>query len=94
MLLMMATMCMALALNAQKQSKVYVTRDISPEALVRIYKALGRPAKGRVAMKMSTGEGSNPNYLKPELIKDLVMLVDGTVVECNTAYSSGPVDRL
>ena len=68
---------------------VYMTRDISPEALVKIYKALGVEASGRVAVKVSTGEGSNPNYLKPELIKDLVMLVDGTIVECNTAYSSG-----
>ena len=50
------------------QSKVYLTREISPESLVRIYKALGVPAKGRVAVKMSTGEGSNPNYLKPELV--------------------------
>ena len=69
---------------------VYLTKEISPEALVRIYKALGVEAKGRVAVKVSTGEGSNPNYLKPELIKDLVLLVDGTIVECNTAYGSGP----
>jgi len=52
-------------------STVYLTRDISPESLVKIYKALGVEAKGRVAVKMSTGEGSNPNYLKPELIKNL-----------------------
>ena len=71
---------------------VYLTKDISPEGLVNIYKALGVEAKGRVAVKISTGEGSNPNYLKPELIKNLVMLVDGTIVECNTAYSSGPND--
>ncbi|MBR4505223.1 MAG: DUF362 domain-containing protein, partial [Bacteroidales bacterium] len=68
---------------------VYMTRDISPDALVNIYKALGVEATGRVAVKISTGEGSNPNYLKPELIKDLVQLVDGTIVECNTAYGSG-----
>ena len=75
------------------QSKVYLTREITPESLVRIYKALGVPAKGRVAVKMSTGEGSNPNYLKPELVKDLVIEVDGTVVECNTAYGNGPADK-
>ena len=69
---------------------VYLTKDISPEGLVAIYKALGVEATGHVAVKISTGEGSNPNYLKPELIKDLVMLVDGTIVECNTAYGSGP----
>ena len=69
---------------------VYLTREISPESLVRIYKALGVEAKGHVAVKMSTGEGSNPNYLKPELIKNLIFEVNGTIVECNTAYSSGP----
>ena len=72
------------------EAVVYLTKDISPEGLLNIYKALGVEAKGRVAIKMSTGEGSNPNYLKPELIKLLVEAVDGTIVECNTAYSSGP----
>lgn len=79
--------------TAFAQSKVYLTREISPEALVKIYKALGVPAKGRVAVKISTGEGSNPNYLKPELIKDLVYEVDGTIVENNTAYGSDPGDE-
>jgi len=78
------------AAKADNEAVVYLTKDISPEGLVNIYKALGVEAKGRVAVKVSTGEGSNPNYLKPELIKDLVLLVDGTIVECNTAYSSGP----
>ena len=77
------------AVMAQQASKVYLTREISPESLVKIYKALGVEAKGRVAVKMSTGEGSNPNYLKPELVKNLILEVDGTIVECNTAYSSG-----
>ena len=75
-----------------EKAKVYLTREISPESLVKIYKALGVEAKGRVAVKMSTGEGSNPNYLKPELIKNLIFEVEGTIVECNTAYSSGPDD--
>ncbi len=75
-----------------ENAKVYLTREISPESLVKIYKALGVEAKGRVAVKMSTGEGSNPNYLKPELIKNLIFEVEGTIVECNTAYSSGPDD--
>ncbi len=51
--------------NMENTAKVYLTRNISPEALVNIYKALGVEAKGRVAVKISTGEGSNPNYLKP-----------------------------
>lgn len=70
------------------QSKVYMTREISPEALVKVYKALGRPADGhRVAVKISTGEAGNPNYLKPTLISALVDTVHGTIVECNTAYN-------
>ena len=69
------------------QSKVYMTREITPQALVKIYKALGRPSDGhRVAVKISTGEAGNPNYLKPVLIRDLVDSVHGTIVECNTAY--------
>ena len=76
----------------KKGSTVYLTREITPESLVRIYEALGVPVQGRVAVKMSTGEGSNPNYLKPELIGKLIDKVGGTIVECNTAYSSGPDD--
>lgn len=72
---------------APAQSTVYMTREISPEALVEVYKALGRPADGhRVAVKISTGEAGNPNYLRPDLIRNLVDSVHGTIVECNTAY--------
>ena len=67
-------------------SVVYFTKEITPEALVRIYKALGVDATGRVAVKISTGESSKSNHLRPELIKDLVHSVGGTLVECNTAY--------
>ena len=68
-------------------SVVYFTKDITAESLVRIYKALGVKAEGkRVAVKISTGESSRTNYLRPELIKDLVQGVKGTLVECNTAY--------
>jgi uncharacterized Fe-S center protein len=79
--------------KARKEGKaiVYQTREISPESLVRIYKALGVKAEGRVAVKISTGEGDNPNYLKPTLIRDLVDTVNGTIVECRTAY---PGDRM
>ena len=78
---------------AQEGATVYLTRDISPEALVKIYEALGVKAEGRVAVKISTGEGSNPNYLKPELIRLLVDTVHGTIVECNTAYGNAPEDK-
>ena len=75
-----------LSTAAFSQSKVYFTKDITPESLVKIYKALGREAKGRVAVKISTGEGGNKHYLKPTLIRNLVDEVNGTIVECCTAY--------
>lgn len=65
---------------------VYMMREISPEALVKIYNALGREAKGKVAVKISTGEPGGHNFLNPNLIADLVKLTNGTIVECNTAY--------
>ena len=84
----LAAVALAAAFSAQAQSKVFMTREISPEALVKIYKALGRPADGhRVAVKISTGEAGNNHYLKPTLIKNLVDSVHGTLVECNTAYN-------
>lgn len=69
--------------------KVYMTRDISSESLVKIYKALGRKASGRVAVKLSTGEPGGNNFLQPALIGKLVKEVNGTIVECNTAYGGG-----
>lgn len=68
-------------------AKVYMTTDISAEGLVRVYEALGVEATGKVAVKISTGEPGGKNYLKPELIKELVQKVGGTIVECNTAYA-------
>ena len=65
---------------------VYFTSDISAAGLVRVYEALGVPASGRVAVKISTGESEHSNHLRPALIKDLVQKVNGTLVECNTAY--------
>jgi uncharacterized Fe-S center protein len=65
---------------------VYFTRDINPDGLMKAYEALGRTPTGNVAVKLHTGEGDNSYYLRPELIKDLVQKVNGTIVECNTAY--------
>ena len=65
---------------------VYMTKEISPESIVKLYKALGREATGKVAIKISTGEPGGHNYLQPSLIADFVKLTDGTIVECNTAY--------
>ena len=65
---------------------VYYISDISAGSLVTVYQALGVDLPGRVGVKMSTGESTRSNYLRPELIADLVHLVSGTLVECNTAY--------
>ena len=73
----------------QNLPKVFYYKEISSENLVKIYKALGREAKGRVAVKLSTGEPGGHNFLQPALIKDLVQSLNGTIVECNTAYGGG-----
>lgn len=65
---------------------VYFTRDISPAGLMRAYNALGWTPNGPVGVKISTGESAKTNYLRPEFIHDLVSAVNGTIVECNTAY--------
>ncbi len=65
---------------------VYMTSDISPEGLMSVYEALDWTPTGKVAVKLSTGEPPASNYLDPQLIKDVVEAVDGTIVECNTAY--------
>ncbi|MDE6277428.1 MAG: DUF362 domain-containing protein [Muribaculaceae bacterium] len=67
-------------------STVYFIRDINPEALVKIYEALGRPAHGRVGVKISSGESSKTNHLDTALINPLVRLVKGRYIEGNTAY--------
>lgn len=72
--------------------KVYMYKEISSENLLKIYDMLGRKAEGRVAVKLSTGEPGNDNYLNPDLIKDLVHKVNGTIIECNTAYGGGRAD--
>lgn len=66
--------------------KVYMTTSITPEGLVKVYEALGVEASGNVAVKISTGEPGGKNFLQPALIKNLVQKVNGTIVECNTAY--------
>ena len=73
-------------------SKVFLTKDISPEGLVKAFQALGVAPQGKVAVKISTGESGGHNYLKPTLIRNLVELVDGTIVECCTAYGGSRQD--
>lgn len=69
-----------------EKPKVYFTKEITSESLVKIYKALGIELKGRVAVKLHSGEEGNQNYVKPEFVKQIIDYVSGIVVECNTAY--------
>lgn len=68
------------------KAKVYFTTEISPESLVKMYDALGVKLPGKVAVKLHSGEHGNQNYLRPEFVRPLIEHVNGTVVECNTAY--------
>ena len=70
--LLLSSFCALAALSGFAQSKVYMTEEITPEALVKVYEALGRSATGKVAVKISTGEPNGKNFLQPALIKDLV----------------------
>ena len=90
--IMMIAVALVMTMTACAQPKVYFTKEITPESLVKIYKALGVEAKGRVAVKISTGEGGNNHYLKPTLIRNLVDEVNGTIVECCTAYGGSRQD--
>lgn len=71
---------------AQGTPVVYMTQEITPDGLMAVYQALQWEPQGRVAVKLSTGEPPASNYLRPELIAGLVQSLDGTIVECNTAY--------
>ena len=66
--------------------KVYFTKDVRKDSLVKIYKALNKELLGKVAVKLHSGEKGNKNYLRPSYVEELVNYVHGTVVECNTAY--------
>ena len=67
-------------------SKVYFTKEITSDGLIRIFKALNVQLKGKVGVKVSTGEDGSKGYLKKELIAPFVKMLDGTIIECNTAY--------
>lgn len=68
------------------KSKVYYTKEITSESLIKIYESLGVELKGKVGIKISTGEAGSKGYLKPDLIGPLVDKLNGTIIECNTAY--------
>lgn len=69
-----------------EKAKVYFTKEITPESVVKMYETLGVNLPGKVAVKLHSGEKGNQNYIKPEFVKAIVNKVNGTVVECNTAY--------
>ncbi len=69
-----------------EKAKVYFTKEITPESVVRLYDILGVKLNGKVAVKLHSGEEGNQNYLRPEFVENIVKHVNGTVVECNTAY--------
>ena len=65
---------------------VYFSKEISPQKLIELYKKLNIKLEGNVAIKLHSGEPGNQNFLKPDFFKPIIDFVDGTVVECNTAY--------
>ncbi len=67
-------------------AKVYFTRDLSSEAILKMYKLFDGRLKGKVAIKLHSGEKGNQNFLRPEYLKEVIDYVGGQVVECNTAY--------
>ena len=69
-----------------EKSKVYFTSNITPENIVKMYEILGIQLPGRTAVKLHSGEQGNQNYLRPEFVEKIIKYVNGTVVECNTAY--------
>ena len=69
-----------------EKAKVYFIKDITPETIIKAYEAVGKKLEGRVAVKMHSGEKGNKNYLRADFVKDVINHVNGTVVECNTAY--------
>lgn len=69
-----------------EKAKVYFTKEITPENVVKLYEKLGVKLPGKVAVKVHSGEEGNQNYLRPEFMAPMVNEVDGTIVECNTAY--------
>ena len=69
-----------------EKAKVYFTKEITPESVVKMYDTLGINLPGKVAVKLHSGEQGNQNYIRPEFVKAMVEHVNGTVVECNTAY--------
>ncbi len=69
-----------------EKAKVFFTREITPEAVLKLYEAMGRELPGKVAVKLHSGEVGNQNFIRPDFWKPMIDKVNGTIVECNTAY--------
>ena len=69
------------------RSKVYFSKEVSPEKVIDLYKCVGKELKGRVAVKVHSGEEGNQNFLRPEFWRPMIELINGTAIECNTAYA-------
>lgn len=69
-----------------EKSKIFFTSEITPENMIKMYNALGVKSEGNVAVKVHSGEVGNQNFIRPEFMKPIIDYVNGTVVECNTAY--------
>ena len=76
------------------KSKVYFTKEITPEAMVKMYEVLGVKLSGKVAVKLHSGEVGNQNFLRPDFMKAVIDHVQGTIVESNTAYEGKPIKKL
>ena len=85
-LILTAVFALTFTASASAAPQVFFTKSITPAGIMAVYNALGREASGKVAVKLSTGEAGNTHYLSPALIGELVKKVNGTIVECNTAY--------
>ena len=70
-------------------SKVYFSREITAQSVLKLYQLLGKELSGKVAIKVHSGEPGNQNFLRPDFWKPVIDHVGGTVVECNTAYEGG-----
>ena len=68
------------------KSKVYFTKEITKESLLKMYQVLNKELTGNIAIKVHSGEAGNQNYIKPEMYEDVIKYLNATVIECNTAY--------
>ena len=77
-----------------EKSKVYFTKEITPDSLIKVYESLGVELDGNIGIKVSTGEAGSKGYLKSSLIGSLVNKLNGTIIECNTAYPGKRTDTI